>query len=141
MGKVKNWRMRNKSSVTSFGKITFDEEGITTVPDELTEEFLGMAGFEPVEDGQNSDQKPTKETEVVNPSEDKETAQETDESTKDKENQEESSEESEEVETEESVDFEKMTVLQLKKYAKDNDIDLGDATKKDEIISVLESAN
>lgn len=137
MGKVKNWRMRNKSSVTSFGKITFDEEGITAVPDELTEEFLGMAGFEPVEDGQNSGQKPTKETEVVNPSEDKETDQKSDESIKDDKTQEESKDEAEK----EAVDFEKMTVLQLKKYAKDNGIDLGDATKKDEIISVLESSN
>lgn len=38
------------------------------------------------------------------------------------------------------VALEKMNVAQLKKYAKDNDIDLGDATKKEEILAVIEAA-
>lgn len=41
-----------------------------------------------------------------------------------------------EVETEKS--FEDMTVKELQKYAKDNNIDLGDATKKADIIDVLD---
>lgn len=137
MGKVKNWSMRNKASMTSFGRIQFDESGVTTVPDELTKEFLGMVGFSPVEDDQNSDQEPPKNPEMESTSADEETDQKSDESIKDDKTQEESKDEAEK----EAVDFEKMTVLQLKKYAKDNGIDLGDATKKDEIISVLESSN
>lgn len=38
------------------------------------------------------------------------------------------------------VALEKMNVAQLKKYAKDNGINIGDASKKEEILAVIEAA-
>lgn len=38
------------------------------------------------------------------------------------------------------TDIEKMKVTELKEYAEENGIDLGDATKKDEIIEVIKEA-
>lgn len=35
------------------------------------------------------------------------------------------------------ISFDKMTVTQLRKYAKDNGIDIGSAAKKDEIILAI----
>lgn len=35
------------------------------------------------------------------------------------------------------ISFDKMTVTQLKNYAKDNGIDIGSAAKKDEIIQAI----
>ena len=42
-----------------------------------------------------------------------------------------------ETEPETDEDFEKMTVSELKAYAEDNDIDLGEATKKADILRVI----
>ena len=42
-----------------------------------------------------------------------------------------------ETEPETDEDFEKMTVSELKAYAEDNDIDLGEATKKADILKVI----
>ncbi|MFK0524758.1 Rho termination factor N-terminal domain-containing protein [Paenibacillus illinoisensis] len=38
------------------------------------------------------------------------------------------------------TDIEKMKVAELKEYAEENGIDLGDATKKDEILEVIKEA-
>lgn len=39
-----------------------------------------------------------------------------------------------------SLELDKMTAAQLKKYAKDNGIDLGDATKRDPILEIIKAA-
>ncbi len=43
----------------------------------------------------------------------------------------------EEQETKNEVGIDEMNVAQLKKYAKDNEIDLGEATKKAEILKAI----
>lgn len=44
------------------------------------------------------------------------------------------------VQEQDSPDIEKMNVPQLKKYAKENGIDIGDATKKADILPIIEAA-
>lgn len=41
---------------------------------------------------------------------------------------------------EDDICLDKMTVTQLKRFAKDNDIDIGSAAKKDKIISAIIAA-
>ena len=93
------------------------------------EEFLKMKGFEPAEEIKNSEQETTNEPPVVNSSTEEENKQKNDEDKQEDENQDESAEE--------TPDFDKMTVPQLKKYAKEHDIDLMGANKKDEIIPLI----
>ena len=123
--KVINMSYRNRSLITSQGLFKFDENGVSDVtPDEFAEELLKMKGFSSV-DGESNVEIPSKSVDkVVNP---------------------EPTSESEEVSEEEPADnaemdeeeIRKMNVPQLKKYAKDNGIDLGDASKKDEIIKII----
>lgn len=43
-------------------------------------------------------------------------------------------------ESEDTADIRKMNPAQLKKYAKDNGIDVGDASKKAELLAIIEGA-
>ena len=129
MSKIMNLRMKGKRLVTAFGLIQFDSNGVVDLPEEQAEEFLKMKGFESAEETKNSEQETTNEPPVVNSSTEEENKQKNDEDKQEDENQDESAEE--------TPDFDKMTVPQLKKYAKEHDIDLMGANKKDEIIPLI----
>lgn len=129
MSKIMNLRMKGKRLVTAFGLIQFDSDGVVDLPEEQAEEFLKMKGFEPAEEIKNPEQETTNESPVVNSSTEEENKQKNDEDKQEDENQDEPAEE--------TPDFDKMTVPQLKKYAKEHDIDLMGANKKDEIIPLI----
>lgn len=129
MSKIMNLRMKEKRLVTAFGLIQFDSDGIVDLPEDQAEEFLKLAGFESVKEIKNSEQKTTNEPPVINSSTDEENKQKNDKNKQEDENQDEPAKE--------ILDFDKMTVLQLKKYAKEHDIDLMGANKKDEIIPLI----
>lgn len=126
MSKILNLRMKGKQLVTSFGILQFDANGITDLPEEQAKELLSIKGFELADDTlKNFDSKSTESLPVINPSAEDENTQEGDENTQ------------EDEPSEETSDFDKMTVPQLKKYAKDHNIDLMGANKKDEIIPLI----
>lgn len=123
--KVINMLYRSKSLLTSQGTIKFDENGVADVQsDEFAEELLKMKGFSSVE-GES-------QVEIPSKSDDEEPTPSS--TPKEEEKPEEEPADNAELDEEE---IRKMNVPQLKKYAKDNGIDLGDATKKDEILEVI----
>lgn len=122
MSKVINLSMKNRKMVTSFGQFEFDSEGVVDIPEDHVQSILDIPGFNPVEGIKIPDQETTKIPSVETSSAEVETDQEIDEST-------------EETDLAEKLD--KLTVPQLKKYAKDHDIDIMGATKKDEIIPLI----
>lgn len=137
MSKIINELLKGKAVVTSGGLITFDSEGVANVDDEeLVERLIQLKGYKRAkEDIQPENPEPQEEAkeedkvEEVPPEE--ENAQETDEST---------SEDKEEEAAESKFTEEFLSaknVPQLKKIAKDNNIDLAGATKKDEIIAII----
>lgn len=133
MSKIFNNRLKGKQLATSGGKIQFNAEGVAEIAnEELVEKLLGLKGYSLVEDTENPVKNPKKEPDMVKSSDEDEKPQEEDENTSDEEDAEGVAEAEY---TEESL-MEK-NVPQLKKVAKDNNIDLAGATKKDEIIAII----
>lgn len=127
---IKNTKYANKSLVIAGGQITFDEKGVTEVtPDEFAEKLLKLNGFSAVEN-----QNPAKSDEVE-PTEEDNTPKE--------ENQTEDKNISSEDNAEDDLEskLNKLNVPQLKKYAKEQNIDLGDVSKKDDIIKLIVEAS
>lgn len=127
IGKIKNGKI-----ATSFGVFDF-VGGRADIPDECAEKLVVLPGFK-YEDAQNAfktAEKPVHEEEV------KQEDSITQESTL------EHSEPTQEEKAEDKFTEKELhtkNVAQLRKIAKDNGIDLGDASKKDEIIAVLMKA-
>lgn len=127
IGKIKNGKI-----ATSFGVFDF-VEGRADIPDEGAEKLVALPGFK-YEDAQNAfktAEKPVYEEEV------KQEDSSTQESTLEHSNP--PQEEKAEGKFNEK-ELHAKNVAQLRKIAKDNGIDLGDASKKDEIIAVLMKA-
>lgn len=122
MSKVINLSMKNRKMVTSFGKFEFDSNGVVDIPEDYVQSILEIPGFDPVEGIKIPDQKTTKTPAVEVSSAEVETDQEDDEST---------------PENDLAEELDKLTVPQLKKYAKDHGVDIMGATKKDEIIPLI----
>lgn len=128
MSKIENTRLKNKNLISAFGTFSFNKDGIADIDnEEFFKELLKMKGFFPVdfsnaENGQKPDQIPEETSDATSYLNTEEVSQET--------------ENSDAIE-DEDVDLDKLTVPQLKKYAKEHDVDLMDATKKDEIISII----
>lgn len=122
MSKVINLSMKNRKMVTSFGKFEFDSDGVVDIPEEHVQSILEIPGFDPVEGIKIPDQKTTETPAVEVSSAEVETDQEDDEST---------------PENDLAEELDKLTVPQLKKYAKDHGVDIMGATKKDEIIPLI----
>lgn len=128
MSKIENTRLKNKNLISAFGTFSFNKDGIADIDnEEFFKELLKMKGFFPVdfsnaENGQKPDQIPEETSDSTSSLNTEEVSQET--------------ENSDAIE-DEDVDLDKLTVPQLKKYAKEHDVDLMDATKKDEIISII----
>lgn len=133
MSKIENSQLKNKNLTSAFGTFSFDKDGIADIDnEEFFRELLTMKGFFPVdpddENGQNSDQNPVKIPNTTSISNPEETPQEN-------ENSDDTKDEDEEV------DLNRLTVPQLKKYAKEHGVDLTDVAKKDEIISIILGAS
>ena len=135
MSKIINLLLKGQAVMTSGGRIDFDSEGVAEVEDEeLVDRLVQLKGYEradsqPEQPEQPEEPKEEEKVEEVPPEE--ENTQEIDESTS--EDKEEGTPESEF--TEEFLSAK--NVPQLKKIAKDNNIDLAGASKKDEIIAVI----
>lgn len=130
MSKVKCQRMKGKRLVTSFGLLTFDLNGVVELPEEKVKEFLCIKGFELVEEiASNSGVESPENSSTEDLSKDEKDIQK---------NSERASEDNSKENSDEKLpDFSKMNIPQLKKYAKEHDIDLAGANKKDEIIPIL----
>lgn len=122
MSRIVNLRMKGKQLVTSFGILQFDSDGVVDLPDEQAASFLQMRGFELAEESKNSGLESSENLSLGNNPADEENKQD------DAENA---------LDDDETFDFDKLTVPQLKKYAKDHGIDLMGANRKDEIIPLI----
>lgn len=128
MSKVMNWMLKGKKLTSSFGDFEFDENGIAEMDEEQAARLTQLGGYslvvdeEPVQETTENDAPVNEIPEMETSSTEEETAQETDENA---------------PAEEEEVDFASLNVPQLKKYAKEHDIDLNGATKKNEIIDIL----
>lgn len=135
MSKIINNRLKGKQLATSYGKVQFNSDGVAEIEnEELVEKLLKLNGYKLVEGDENSDENRQEEPDAGKTSAAEETTQKNDEDTSEDEPEEDDGVAETEY-TEESL-MEK-NVPQLKKVAKDNDIDLAGATKKDEIIAVI----
>ena len=111
MSKIINERYKGKNLVTSFGILQFDMDGIAEVKEEFVGKLLELSGFSLAQEDTQEKEEVTQKIEPSNPEAEKK---------------------------EEKPDFDKLTVPQLKKYAREHGIDLKDANKKVEIIPLLE---
>lgn len=135
MSKIINNRLKGKQLATSYGKVQFNSDGVAEIEnEELVEKLLKLNGYKLVEGDENSAENRQEEPDAGKTSAVEETTQKNDEDTSEDEPEEDDGVAETEY-TEESL-MEK-NVPQLKKVAKDNDIDLAGATKKDEIIAII----
>ena len=160
MSKIHSERMKGRQLATAFGTFTFVADGIAEVPDEHVNKLLAIKGYKAVGTPQNEEETPDMETnppeeektqnDDLNGAEDnqkdddseEEKTSDGDDSTEEKDSEEETdgdTEESEETPDKYTLEeLEKIkNVQQLKKIAKDNNIDLNGATKRDEIIPII----
>lgn len=122
--------MKGKKMTTSIGIIEFDANGVADIKDEnYVASLMELDGFE-LADGEQMPEKVDDNEEVEVPSEEEESPQETEEETAETPAEEEASEFSEEALADKNVP-------QLRKIAKDNNIDLAGASKKDEIVAII----
>lgn len=116
---VENLKYVNKNLIGSCGVISFNDEGVAEVNDEYGKMLIQVRGFK----------------EVVRP---------TSEDKKSVENQFNTDNTSKVLEDKDTAkkgqDFSALSIFQLKKIAKENKVDLGNATKKQEILAILESS-
>lgn len=125
MSKIFNEALANAKLTTSLGEVEFDNNGIADVEDEeFVAELLKLKGFT-LADG-NMPKAVEDSVEEVEQESEEEPAVESDEDS--------GEELSEEV-------LNGKNIMQLKKIAKDNNIELSGANKKDEIISIILAAN
>lgn len=155
MSKIFNNRLKGKQLATSQGLIQFNAEGVADISnEELVEKLLELKGYTLVEGDGKSSENPDKTPKVEKTLDEKENTQKNDEddSKSDEENDnaedKEKNDSDEEDETKNDAEGddgvwteEKLTaiknVAQLKKIAKDNNIDLQGATKSDEIKAII----
>lgn len=151
MATLKNVAYANKDLVTAYGTFHFSETGETEVDESTGKKLATLQGFsligdteEPEQENDSVEQDAEKDEQGENPTPEEENAQETeendepesedeDEEPDDSENADEDAEEDEITEDE----LQEYTVAELKKYAKDNGIDIGTASKKQDIINAI----
>ena len=153
MATLKNVAYANKDLVTAYGTFHFSENGETEIDESAGKKLATLKGFSLVGDTEEHEQKndsveqdAEEDEQGENPTHEEENAQETEENAEsdsdedddeeepdDSENPDEDAEE-DEITEDELQDY---TVAELKKYAKDNGIDIGTASKKQDIINVI----
>lgn len=146
MSKIFNNRLKGKQLATSQGLIQFNAEGVADIPnEELVEKLLELKGYTLVEGSEKSSENPDKTPKVEKTSDKKENTQKNDEDDSKSDEENDNTEEDETKNDAEGDDGvwteEKLAaiknVAQLKKIAKDNNIDLQGATKSDEIKAII----
>lgn len=167
MSKILCERMKGRQLNTAFGQFAFDQQGIAEVPDEHVNKLLALNGYklvggksaEPEKEDASDAQNGAENGQVDKTSNEGEDDQKNDESDAEQseegagqedEDQTEDSDDGEDAEQENEEEPEKggksavtveylngKNVAQLKKIAKDNNIDLAGAAKKDEIIPII----
>ena len=147
-------RMKGRQLNTAFGQFKFDQQGIAEIPDEHVNKLLALSGYKLVSDTGGESVEPEKEDEpdAQNDTENgqmNKTLDEEENDQNDNKNDAEQVEDEQDEETEQedepknskpavTVEYlNSKNVAQLKKIAKDNDIDLAGAAKKDEIIPII----
>lgn len=136
MSKIFNNRLKGKQLATSQGLIQFNAEGVADISnEELVEKLLELKGYTLVEGSEKSSENPDKTPKVEKTSDEKENTQKNDED--DSKSDEENNEEKVVETTFIPEELEGKNVAQLKKIAKDNNIDLQGATKSDEIKAII----
>ena len=166
MSKILCERMKGRQLNTAFGQFSFDQQGITEVPDEHVNKLLALNGYKlvvgkPVEpekgnaqgdasgaqnDAENGQVDKTSTEGENNQNDEKNDAEQSgeDDGQDDEDQNEATGEDGEDEEPDKSgkpaftVEYlNGKNVAQLKKIAKDRGIDLVGATKKDEIIPII----
>lgn len=127
MSKIFNEALASAKLTTSLGEVEFDNNGVANVKDEeFVAGLLKLKGFA-LADGNMPNSVEDSVEEVEQEAEEEEPAAV------------ESDEDAEEELSEEVLNGK--NIMQLKKIAKDNNIELSGANKKDEIISIILAAN
>ncbi len=122
--------IKNGKIATSFGVFNF-VEGKADIPDDAAEKLVSLPTFQ-YEDEQVGPNKPEEK-----PAPEEEVKQENS-NTQESEIEQPEPQQEEKVEAKfDEKELNTKNVAQLRKIAKDNGIDIGDASKKDEIIAIL----
>ena len=117
---IQNKKFANQKLSTGFGFVVFDEQGKAEIENEHGNKLLRLKGFTKIEvsdEETNSELSNTATTDT----EDDSTIEVSDEEKESKLNS-----------------LNSLNVAQLKKYAREHDIELGDASKKQEILDIIE---
>ena len=109
MPTIVNNLLKNKGLVTSFGNIQFNENGEADVTEEQSKKLLQLSNY--FIKGAKKAEQPKIEDKSAEPKVEEQKA--------------------------EAIDLDKMNIPQLRKYAKEKNIDLGSAKSKEEIIAVI----
>lgn len=144
--------MKNRPLVTKWGKIQFDAQGVAEVEDEVGEKLSQLDGYSlegedsTPDDSKQQDNEDTTSDEQKNDDSQKENSeQESDDEESTVEDEEESTTDDEAGADaqgdEEKPDLSGMNVAQLRKFAKDNNIEIpAGVTKRDAILEVINKA-
>ena len=147
MKKLINMLFAGKSINTSKGELTFDKDGACMLEDEVADAFKNVKGFVVENDAENNDKADDEKDSDKNvdapennsntADTDKEDSVNSSENETDAENEDDVDEDS--IEDNKSIDFNSLTVPSLKKYAKDNGIDIAGLEKKEHIIKAIKN--
>ena len=151
MAILKNKAYANKGLVTAYGTFHFSENGETEIDEATGKKLATLQGFsligdteEPEQENDSVEQDAEKDEQGENPTPEEENAQETEENdepeSEDEDEEPDNSENADEDAEEDEItedELQEYTVAELKKYAKNNGIDIGTASKKQDIINVI----
>ena len=151
MKKLINLLLAGKSINTSEGVLTFDDNGVCVLEDETADAFKNVRGFVVENDAENNDSTGDEKDpdKAENPSENDpntlegDTDDSTDETTDDENkntDDENKNTDDENKNTDEEVDLNSLSVPSLKKYAKEQGIDITGLTTKEPLIKAIKEA-
>ena len=157
MKKLINMLFAGKSINTSRGKLTFDKDGACVLEDEVADAFKDVKGFVVENDAENNDntndEKDSDHT-VITPENDSNAADgDNEDSTDDSENETDAEDDENNTneddteddntdaeDTDDDVILDSLSVPSLKKFAKDNGIDITGLTTKEPILKAIKEA-
>lgn len=142
--KIRNVQMKNLLLTVSNGaQVQFNAKGEAEVDDELGDQLVQLNGYVDTEaipsddeDTPTAEETPAEEPAAAAGDVPEEVADE-DTSTSEDDNTDDESDDKEDLVEE----LQKMSIVQIRKYAKEHNIDLAGAAKKDEIIAIIVGAS
>lgn len=153
MKKLINMLFAGKSINTSRGELTFDKDGACVLEDEVADAFKNVKGFVVENDAENNDNGANEKDsdQTVNTLEDNSNAADGVEDNSENETDAEDDEDITEADgseddntdaedTADDVNLDSLSVPSLKKYAKDNGIDITGLTTKEPILKTIKEA-